>query len=148
VEFLPPARSLIRGALLFQLLCAPAGAQPNSNAAAYATSGNTPASLVDGIYIGTTQRISGANTEGCAPDGPISIEVREGRLRLPWRPLQTFDGKIDPRGGFYVTTGNTYAQADKHMMIVPTMQGHVVDGRITGEYGTRWCSYRFEAEKH
>jgi hypothetical protein len=33
------------------------------------------------------------------------------------------------------------------MTIVPALQGQVVDGRISGEYGTRWCSYRFEAVK-
>ena len=104
-----------------------------------------PASSFDGLYKGTTQRISGENTEACSAGGTIAIEVAGARFKLPWRPRQAFDAKISAQGGFWATTGNMAAQADKHLLIVPDLRGQVADGRISGSYGTRWCSYRFEA---
>jgi hypothetical protein len=119
----------------------PVRAQPDAKA-------NVPshaAPLVDGVYQGTTERLTGAKVDGCSPGGPISLQVSDARFALPWRPLQTFDARIDAHGAFTATTANRVAAADKHMTIVPALQGHVVEGRISGEYGTRWCSYRFEA---
>jgi len=130
--------------LMLAVVCTPpACAQPDANGIV----AGRPASLADGIYQGTTERLTGANEHHCSDSGPISIEVTGGRFKLPWRPLQTFDARIDAHGGFSATTANQFAAADKHMTIVPVLQGHVVEGRIIGEYGTRWCSYRFEAVK-
>ncbi len=129
------------GALMLLAFCA--CGQPAANA-----NGSEQAALrVDGVYQGTTTRLTGANVDGCSGDSPISIEINGARFRLPWRHLQTFDAKINSRGAFSATTADRVAASDKHMTIVPALQGQVVDGRISGEYGTRWCSYRFEAVK-
>jgi hypothetical protein len=75
------------------------------------------------------------------------LQVQDGRFHLPWAGLQTFDVRIAPDGSFYATSPNALAKSDKHMMLVPTMQGHVSGTSLVADYGTRWCHYRLEATR-
>jgi hypothetical protein len=102
----------------------------------------------DGVYTGVSQRLSGDATAGCPDGGPVSITVSAGRFHYPWKLHQTFDVRIAANGAFAGNAGNITAQADKHMMVVPVMQGRVTGAHLAGEFGTRWCSYRYEATRN
>jgi hypothetical protein len=131
--------------------CATAASPLPSATTSSAPQGTPPAALLspfDGRYTGHTQRLSGDATTGCPEGGPVTLDVTAGRFQYPWRPLQTFDVRIAASGGFAANAGNLTAQSDKHMMIMPVMDGAVHGDRIAGEFGTRWCSYRFEATRN
>jgi hypothetical protein len=97
----------------------------------------------DGIYKGTTQRIS-ANTESCRPGREVAVDVQNGRLKLPWNDPQVFDTRIARDGSFFATIGSV-VQAEKHMTTIPTLQGQIGSAGLVADYGTRWCRYRLEA---
>ncbi len=107
------------------------------------TASPTANAPVSGTYIGTTQLVID-NDPGCPPGGSVTLEVKDGRFRLPWNEPQAFHVKISPDGSFYTTSGNALAQSDKRMMIVPILQGRVSGARLVAEYGTRWCHYRLD----
>jgi hypothetical protein len=126
------------GASLLALACgglSAASAQPASSAAA---------SPLSGTYIGAAQHISGSEAP-CEPGGQVKIDVRDGHFRFPWHEPQAFNVRISPDGSFFATSGDVLAQSDKHMKLVPTMQGHVSEASLVADYGTRWCRYRLEA---
>jgi hypothetical protein len=109
-------------------------------------SGGMTAYQFDGVYKGNTQRIS-ANDESCRPGQEAAVEVRHGRLMLPWTDRQVFDAKIARDGSFYATTGVPPVLAEKHMSVIPTLQGHIGATGLVADYGTRWCRYRLEASQ-
>ena len=100
----------------------------------------------DGTYSGTTQLI-GSDTTSCSAGQMVTLDVRDGQFHQPWRPRQTFDVKIGSDGRFYARSGAITAQSDKHMMVVPVIEGQVSGKRLTADYGTRWCHYRLDASR-
>ncbi len=110
------------------------------------TASPTAASPFAGTYTGTTQLVTD-NDPGCAPGGRVTFAVQDGRFRLPWHEPQSFDVRISADGSFFATSGSVLAQSDKHMMLVPTMQGRVSGAGLVADYGTRWCRYRLEATR-
>jgi hypothetical protein len=109
-------------------------------------SGGMTAYQFDGIYKGNTQRIA-ANDASCRPGQETAVEVRHGRLTLPWTDRQVFDTRIARDGSFYATTGAPAVLAEKHMSIIPTLQGRIGATGLVADYGTRWCRYRLEASQ-
>jgi hypothetical protein len=107
------------------------------------TAGPTADAPFSGTYIGTTQLVID-NDPGCPPGGSVTLEVKNGRFRLPWNEPQAFHVKISPDGSFYATSANAVVQSDKRMMIVPVLQGRLSGARLVAEYGTRWCHYRLD----
>jgi hypothetical protein len=97
-----------------------------------------------GTFTGTTQLVID-NDPGCPAGGRVTLEVADGRFRLPWIEPEAFHVTISPDGSFYATSGN--AQSDKRMMIVSTLQGRISGSRLVAEYGTRWCHYRLDATR-
>jgi hypothetical protein len=123
------------------------------------------ASQFTGTYTGTT-RLAGEQSQvvaaagpmqfeqqasgqagRCSPGGPVSLDVHDGRFRLPWSGPQAFNVRISPDGSFYATSSTVPAASDKHMMVVPTLQGRVSGASLVADYGTRWCHYRLEATR-
>jgi hypothetical protein len=72
--------------------------------------------------------------------------VRDGRFKFEWNEPTVFDVKIAADGTFYATTEST-VRAEKHMTLVPTMQGRIDGTMLVADYGTRWCHYRLEAKQ-
>jgi len=105
--------------------------------------GNLTAYQFDGVYKGSSQPVA-SNDETCSAGQNVAFEVRQARFKLAWNDRQAFDAKITRAGTFYATTGSA-TQAEKHMIALPTLQGHVSSGDLVAEYGTRWCRYRLEA---
>lgn len=130
---------LIGGTLLAVTLggLSPASAQ---------TANLTSAWPFTGTYTGTTQPVPG-NDPSCAPGGRVTLDVQNGRFRLPWHEPQAFDVRISADGSFVATSGSVLAQSDKHMMLVPTMQGRVSGASLVADYGTRWCRYRLDTAR-
>ncbi len=104
------------------------------------------ASSFTGTYAGITQGAAG-NDPSCAPGTSVTLNVQNGRFRLAWHEPQAFDVRIAADGSFYATSTTIPAQADKHMMLVPTMQGRLSGTNLVADYGTRWCHYRLEATR-
>jgi hypothetical protein len=128
------------GGTLLALACgciSPALAQPATPDAAASFSGT---------YTGTTQHISGHDGH-CWLGGPVKLEVHDGRFRFPWNEPQEFDVKIGPDGTFNASSPGVLSKSDKHMMLVPTMQGYVSGSTLVADYGTVWCHYRLEATR-
>ena len=130
------SEKLAAGALLALALASlsPASAQPGS------------AATFTGTYTGVIQAVAG-NDPSCAPGSRVTLDVQNGRFRLAWHEPQAFDVRIGPDGSFFATSGSVLAQSDKHMMVVPTLQGHVSNAGLVADYGTRWCHYRLEATR-
>jgi len=122
-------------------ICATAGLAQSAGPSGLGSS--MAAYQFDGIYKGTTQRIS-ANTESCRPGQEVAVDVQKGRLKLPWNDPQVFDAAIARDGSFFATIGSV-VQAEKHMTTIPTLQGQIKSTGLVADYGTRWCRYRLEA---
>jgi hypothetical protein len=137
-------KQLLAAALALSLICTAAGRAQSASPSGLESS--LTAYPLDGIYEGNTQPFP-TNNEACRPGQAVALEVRNGRLELAWNERQLFDAKIRPDGTFYATTGASPIQAEKHMTIVPTLQGHVAAADVTADYGTRWCRYRLEASQ-
>jgi hypothetical protein len=149
------AKTCMRPSLLVIILAAACGcataapvAQTGELAASQPSAPAVAMSPFDGTYTGVSQRLSGDTATGCPEGGPVNITVSAGRFHYPWKPHQTFDVRIAANGAFAANAGNITAQADKHMMVVPIMQGRVTGAHLAGEFGTRWCSYRYEATRN
>jgi hypothetical protein len=107
--------------------------------------GNMAAHQFDGIYKGNSQSVA-ASDDSCSPGREVALEVHNGRFKLAWRDRQVFDARISRDGTFFATT-TSMVQAEKHMTIVPTLQGHIDAAGLVADYGTRWCRYRLEASQ-
>jgi hypothetical protein len=137
-------KQLLAAAVALPFICTAAG-QARSASLNGLESGLTAYPL-DGIYKGNTESFA-TNNGPCLPGQAVAVEVRKGRFTLAWTGRQQFDAEIRPDGTFYATTGASPIQADKHMTLLPTLQGRVAAADIAADYGTRWCHYRLEASQ-
>jgi hypothetical protein len=137
-------KQLLAVALGLSFICATTG--PALSATPKGLESSMTAYSLDGIYKGHTEPFA-ANNQACRPGQAVALEVHDGRFRLAWNERQLFDAKIRPDGTFYATTGASPIQAEKHMTLVPTLQGHVAAADVEADYGTRWCRYRLEASQ-
>jgi hypothetical protein len=117
---------------------------PAWSAGPAAFEGGLTASQFDGLYSGTSQRVS-AIGESCHPGEAVALDVRNGRFRLAWRGNDVFDARILHDGSFYATSGAP-VQLEKHMILVPVLQGRIGTAGLVADYGTRMCRYRLEAK--
>ncbi len=83
-----------------------------------------------GTYTGSAVMVTGGTK--CKPGGTVRIMVQDGRFRLPWTDVQSFDARISADGSFYATSGSLLAQSDKHMMTVPNPEGRVTGAELMG----------------
>jgi hypothetical protein len=104
------------------------------------------ASLFDGVYAGPVT----ATGVDCAPQGQKAAEhmvatVADGRLSRPARPQGSI--RIASDGSYSALLRGSQAASDKHMQVLPNIDG-VADGqRLVGRYGTRWCSYTYHLDR-
>ena len=103
-------------------------------------------SQFDGAYTGNSQ-LAGTNITACRPAQKVTLNVRNGQFQLPWNEPLMFNARISPDGAFFATTSGTMIQAEKHMTLLPTLQGHVGGASLVADYGTRWCRYRLDAAR-
>jgi hypothetical protein len=127
------------------LCCSCATASLAQSAGPSGLEGGMTAFQFDGLYKGDSQRVI-AKQDACAPRQEVALDVRNGRFKLNWHGPQVFDAKIARDGSFYATTGSV-GQAEKHMTILPTLQGRIDAAGLVADYGTRWCRYRLEASQ-
>lgn len=123
-----------------------AAASPIEAATLPGMAGGLTAYEFDGIYKGDSQRTA-SNDASCPSGREVAVEVHNGRLRLPWNDRQVFDARIARDGSFFATSGASPVLAEKHMSIVPTLQGRIGTIGLVADYGTRWCRYRLEASR-
>jgi hypothetical protein len=128
------------------LSCICATISPAQSESPKGLEGGLTAYQFDGVYKGNSQRLS-PNDAVCGRGQEVALDVRHGRVRLPWNESQVFDARVSRDGTFFATTGASLVQAEKHMTIVPTLQGHIGPAGLVADYGTRWCHYRLEASQ-
>ncbi len=104
------------------------------------------ASAFDGVYGGTTQRAAGSGA-GCKPGGPVTVTVTEGSFRYAWQADRAAYVRIAGDGSYSAMLLGSFATADKHMTLLPRIDGVASGDALTGEYGTRWCKYTYRLDR-
>lgn len=126
------------------LSCVCMAASPARSAGPGRVEGGVTAYQFDGVYSGSSQLL-GTKGDSCHPGTEVAVTVQNGRFRMPWNDRQIFDARISRDGSFYATSGVPVVQAEKHMTLVPTLQGRISSAGLVADYGTRFCHYRLEA---
>jgi hypothetical protein len=126
-----------------------AATAPNAQIDASVSQGLTLASnstTFDGVYAGTPHLAVNSSAD-CQPARALRVMVTNGQFHYAWRPAQDALIRIYSKGGFSAMLSGSFVSADKHMQMLPRIDGQA-DGRtLTGEFGTRWCKYNFRFER-
>jgi hypothetical protein len=131
--------------LLTSALLLPAGVA--LAASAPAAGGADPGSRYDGVYSGTTRLVAGDATQ-CQPGGTASVTVANDRFHFAWRPRQDAIVPISAAGGYSAYLRGNAVSADKHMALLPRIDGYANGRVLAGSYGTRWCTYSYQFERN
>jgi hypothetical protein len=95
------------------------------------------------IFVGQTTLLAD-RSPACRPAGPLTIVVQGGRFEIPWND-QKFHATVRSDGSFFSVAGSPLGLSDKHVMMVPTLQGRISNGVLAADWGTRLCHYQIEA---
>jgi len=103
----------------------------------------TDSSPFDGLYNGTS-RLASAGQADCQPGGPISVTIAGGRFHFAWHPRQDAMVSIGPDGKYSAMLQESLVASEKNMQALPRIDGRADGHALTGEYGTRWCTYTYQ----
>jgi hypothetical protein len=84
------------------------------------------------------------NNPVCTPTGPLTIVIHDNRVEFPWEGLK-FHASLRDDGSFHETAGSPLGLSDKHMIVVPTLSGHISGGVLFADWGTRSCRLQMRA---
>jgi len=115
-------------------------------AMSFAAPGMAAAPAFDGTYIGTS-RLVVAKAAACAPGGPITVHVQDGRFDYRWQHAQDSMIRIAADGTYSALWPNMPVTADKRLAAWPRIDGVAGGGHLTGSYGTRWCTYSYRLDQ-
>ena len=103
-------------------------------------------SSFDGTYHGMSKLIE-TGTARCDPGTSIDFQVKHNRFHFAWRPGQDAIVDVSPGGTYSAMLRGSFVAADKHMEVLPRIDGHTDGHVMAGEYGTRWCKYSYQLDR-
>jgi hypothetical protein len=106
----------------------------------------TPSSSFDGTYRGSAALIE-TSISRCDPGAAIDVAVKNNKFDFTWKPGETAIIHIGSDGRISAMLQGTFASADKHMQVLPRIDGYTDGHVLAGEYGTRWCKYKFQLDR-
>jgi hypothetical protein len=102
---------------------------------------------VDGVFRGTSHLVAGSDAS-CQSGMPMSVKVTGGQFYFAWRPRQGAEVRIASDGGYSALLRGTPADAEKHMLVLPRIDGDDNGQTLVGDYGTRWCDYTYRLSRN
>ncbi|WP_216856262.1 hypothetical protein [Acidisphaera sp. S103] len=104
------------------------------------------ASPFDGTYRGMSRLVE-TSAARCDAGTAIDFQVKHSQFHFAWRPGQDAIVDVGPRGTYSAMLRGSFVAADKHMEVLPRIDGHSDGHVMAGEYGTRWCKYSYQLDR-
>jgi hypothetical protein len=111
------------------------------------SSDSSPLSRFDGTYHGMSKLVQTSISSSCEMGAPVDLDVKEGRFHFAWRPLQDAVVSISREGTYSTMLRGSFVSADKHMEVLPRIDGYTDGHVMVGEFGTRWCKYSYRLDR-
>lgn len=106
----------------------------------------TAASPFDGTYHGVSKLVE-TSISKCDAGRSIDLTVEHSQFHFAWRPRQDAIVSVGPSGAYSAMLRGSFVAADKHMEVLPRIDGYTNGHLMVGEYGTRWCKYSYQLDR-
>jgi hypothetical protein len=97
----------------------------------------------DGTYHGASKLVE-ARSQDCQAGAAVEVAVTHSQFHFAWRPGQDALVTVGPNGTYSAMLRGSVVAADKHMEVLPRIDGYADGHVMAGEFGTRWCKYHYQ----
>jgi hypothetical protein len=106
----------------------------------------TALSPFDGTYHGMSKLVE-TSVPSCEAGTAVDLSVKQSLFHFAWRPGQDALVRVGPNGTYSGMLRGSFVSADKHMAVLPRIDGYADGHVMVGEYGTRWCKYSYQLNR-